>query len=443
MQRKQDGLIPIGEVFRGLDGPVKAIREASSPTRLGFTQADQVNQLVSAREADADLGFMARLMALCSLPLRLAWVSKEAVRTTGDMRKRFRYGRQLWGVVGFPLGLSLVIWLPACQRTDVKEQESPQVIQDAAGEIPLGLVPRIFPRDNPYSKEKAELGRLLYFDTRLSADNTIACASCHQPDLGFSDGQPTSAGIGGQRGGRNAPTVINRAYSVEQFWDGRAPTLEEQAKGPIASEIEMGNTHAKVVATLAAIPEYRRRFREVFGSEDFTIDHVAKAIATFERTVISGNSPYDRYKAGDPTALSESARRGLDIFINKAKCDKCHFGINLTDGSFANLGVGMDKPNPDPGRYRISGRPEDWGAFKAPTLREVARSAPYMHDGSLKTLQEVVEYYNKGGIPNKNLDERIKPLNLTEQEKRDMEEFLKSLSGEGWQHATAPESFPS
>ena len=219
------------------------------------------------------------------------------------MRRKLPYWAPMWGVVLFPFGLALVLSFPACQRTDVKEQESPKIIWDAAGEIPLGLVPRLWPRDNPYSKEKVELGRLLYFDTRLSADNTIACASCHQPDLGFSDGRPTSAGIGGQRGGRNAPTVINRAYSLEQFWDGRAPTLEEQAKGPIANEIEMGNTHEKVVATLGAIPEYRRRFGEVFGSEDFTIDHVAKAIATFERTVISGNSPYDRYKAGDPDRL--------------------------------------------------------------------------------------------------------------------------------------------
>ena len=311
-----------------------------------------------------------------------------------------------------------------------------------APHAPLGLVPILWPPDNPYSPAKAELGRLLFFDKRLSADGSVACADCHNPKFAFTDGAPVSTGIRGQTGGRSAPTVINRAYSLEQFWDGRAPTLEEQAKGPIANPIEMGNTHENVVSALQAVPGHRQRFREVFGREDFTMDHVVKAIATFERTILSGNSPYDRYKAGQKNALSEAQRRGMEVFLEKAKCDQCHFGINFTDGSYANLGVGANKPDPDVGRYAVTRRDDDWGKFKTPTLREISHTGPYMHDGSLKTLEEVVEFYNKGGEPNRNKDQRIKPLNLTEQEKADLGEFLKALNGTGWQQVKAPEKFP-
>ncbi len=307
---------------------------------------------------------------------------------------------------------------------------------------PLGLPPVIWPRENPFTPQKAELGRLLYFDPRLSADGTISCASCHSPQFGFTDGKPVSTGIRGQKGDRSAPTVINRAYGGAQFWDGRAPTLEEQAKGPIANPIEMGNTHEGVVATLRVVPGYRKLFQEAFGTEELTIDQVVQAIATFERTIVSGGSPYDRFKAGSPQALTPAARRGRDIFFQKGKCDECHFGFNFTDGAYYNLGVGADKPVPDEGRFRLTGRDLDWGTFKAPTLRDIARTGPYMHDGSLKTLEEVVDFYDKGGIPNKNLDRRIKPLKLTAEEKRDLVEFLKALSGSGWQQVKAPEQFP-
>ena len=308
--------------------------------------------------------------------------------------------------------------------------------------VPRGLIPLQWPGDNPYSAEKAELGRLLYFDPRLSIDNTVSCASCHDPKHAFTDGRPVSTGIRGQKGGRSAPTVLNRAFSLAQFWDGRAATLEEQAKGPIANPIEMGQTHEGVVAKLQAIPGYRALFRQAFGTEDLTIDHVAKAIATFERTVLSGNSPYDRYKAGDKKALTAEQVRGMDVFINKAKCDQCHEGVNFTTNAYHNLGVGIDKPDPDEGRYAVTKNPADWGAFKTPTLREIAHTAPYMHDGSLKTLEEVVDFYDKGGTANKNLDEKIKPLKLTPEEKKALVAFMKSLSGEGWQQVKAPEKFP-
>jgi cytochrome c peroxidase len=313
---------------------------------------------------------------------------------------------------------------------------------------PLGLLPVYWPDDNPYAADKAELGRLLYFDPRLSSDGTISCATCHEPEKAFTDGAAVSTGIGGQKGGRSAPTVINRAYSTLQFWDGRAASLEEQAKGPIANPIEMTTekdesaAHRACVERLKAVPGYVERFERVFGTRDFTIDHVAKAIATFERTVYSGNSPFDRYRAGDKAALTPEQARGMDVFFKKAACDACHIGFNFTDGSYANIGIGMDRPKPDLGRYEVTRREEEKGAFKTPTLREIAHTAPYMHDGSLKTLEEVVEHYNKGGIKNPYLDQRMKPLNLTDQEKKDLVAFLKALSGEGWQHIKPPAELP-
>ena len=308
--------------------------------------------------------------------------------------------------------------------------------------VPAGLQPIVWPKDNPYTPEKAELGRLLYFDKRLSADGTVACASCHVPQHAFAEPTAVSTGIRGQQGGRNAPTILNRAYSLAQFWDGRASTLEEQAKGPIANSIEMGNTHDACVAKLRSISGYRALFAKSFGSEDFTMDHVAMAIATFERTLLSGNSPYDRFEAGDKKALNPAQLRGRKVFFDKAKCDKCHEGLNFTSNSFRNIGVGMDEPNPDLGRYEVTKDPQDWGAFKTPTLREIASTAPYMHDGSLKTLEDVVEYYDKGGNWNKNLDHDIKPLKLTRDQKNDLVAFLRALSGEGWQNVKPPESFP-
>jgi cytochrome c peroxidase len=308
--------------------------------------------------------------------------------------------------------------------------------------VPFGLLPIQWPADNPYSRAKWDLGRALYYDPRLSVDNSVACASCHSPQFAFTDGQPFSAGVRHQLGGRSAPTVINRAYGGLQFWDGRALSLEEQAGGPMANPIEMGHSHEGVCKRLAGIKGYRSMFAAAFGTEEITIDRVSQAIATFERTVLSGNSPYDRYKAGDKKALSPQQVRGMDVFFNKAKCDACHEGINFTLNAYHNLGIGTDKPEPDPGRFAVSKKPEDWSAFKTPTLREIANTAPYMHDGRFRTLEEVVDFYDKGGIPNKNLDERMKPLHLTAADKRNLVEFMKALSGEGWQKLGPPPKFP-
>ena len=345
----------------------------------------------------------------------------------------------LFGSSAISLSL-LAVWLHPAVLADDSSDKPPKP--------PLGLPVVQWPEDNPYSAAKVELGKLLYFDKRLSSDGSVSCASCHSTEKAFTDGEPSSTGIGGQKGGRSAPTVINRAYSTQQFWDGRAASLEEQAKGPIANPIEMTSeknadaAHAAVVKRLRGVPGYVQRFEKVFGTKEFTIDDVAKAVATFERTVYSGNAPYDRYNAGEKKAMTAAQIRGMDVFFNKAACDSCHLGFNFTDGSYVNIGIGMDKPKPDLGRFLVTGKDEDKGAFKTPTLREVEHHSPYMHDGSLKTLEEVVEHYNKGGIKNPHLDQRMKPLKLSKEGKSDLVAFLKALSGEGWQQIKAPEKFP-
>ena len=238
-------------------------------------------------------------------------------------------------------------------------------------------------------------------------------------------------------GGRSAPTIINSAYQDFQFWDGRALKLEGQALGPIQNPIEMEMKLDDLIPKLNKIEGYRKQFRAVFGT-DATPDAVAKAIAAFERTVLSGDAPFDRFKAGDKTALSAAAQRGMTVYFNKAQCSACHSGPNFTDGAFHNIGVGMEKPEPDLGRFAETKLAGDRGAFKTPTLREIARTAPYMHDGRLKTLEDVVTYYDKGGHPNPQLDEEIFPLKLTAEQKADLVTFLK----EGLSSASYPNIAP-
>tara|TARA_R110002111_G_scaffold117466_1_gene179421 strand:- start:10873 stop:11916 length:1044 start_codon:yes stop_codon:yes gene_type:complete len=290
--------------------------------------------------------------------------------------------------------------------------------------VPAGLPPIEFPEDNPPTIEKIALGKQLFFDKRLSLDNTISCASCHAPDKGYSNADQFATGFKGQKGGRNSPTVINAAYNKFHFWDGRAGSLEEQALGPIANPIEMNLTIKEAVARINAIPGYKTQFQKIFGS-DATEETIAKAIATYERTILCGDAPYDRFKAGDQKALSEGAQRGMKLFFGKAACSACHAGSNFTDHAFHNIGVGMDAKEPDAGRKAISKLGGDHGSFKTPTLRDIGRSAPYMHDGSMQTLKEVVDYYNKGGTPNAFLDEEIDKLNLTPQDVDDLVAFMK------------------
>jgi len=300
--------------------------------------------------------------------------------------------------------------------------------------LPLGLQAgaAYVPDANPLSEAKIELGRLLYYDARLSRDDTVSCASCHAPEMGFSDGKPTSTGIEGQLGGRNAPTVMNRLFSAEQFWDGRSGDLEDQALGPIQNPIEMGHTLEGMLTAIKKIPGYGPYFDKAFGSPEMTAERVAQAIASYERTVLSGNAPFDRYEAGDKTAMSASAVRGMEIFNDseRGNCVTCHAGFNFTDESYHNLGVGMNAAKPDLGRYEITKVDTDRGAFKTPTLRNISDSGPYLHDGSETTLAAVVEFYNKGGIKNDWLSQEIRPLNLSDEEKADLVAFLEALNGE-------------
>ena len=259
----------------------------------------------------------------------------------------------------------------------------------------------------------------------MSLDNTISCATCHDPAAGWSNAKATATGIGGQVGDRGSPTIINAAYQYFLFWDGRAPSLEAQSTGPIFNPIEMGMPSEETFLTkLNAISGYREQFQLVFGT-DVTLKGVADSIVAFERTILSGNAPYDRAKLGEKDALSVAGARGMEVFFNAAHCSACHSGPNLTDGAFHNIGVAVDLETPDQGREKVTGRLGDRASFKTPTLREIARTAPYMHDGSMKTLEQVVEYYNKGGIKNPQLDEEMYPLELSAQQKRDLVIFLK------------------
>ena len=289
---------------------------------------------------------------------------------------------------------------------------------------PRGLNAVPMPKDNPSSPEKIELGKQLYFDKRLSADDTVACSSCHDPKKGWSNGEKTASGVGGQRGGRSSPTVLNTAYQVFQFWDGRAGSLEQQAVGPIANPIEMNLPLETAVKKIGAIKGYQAQFQKVFG-QPVSADNIGKAIAAFERTVLSGDAPYDRLRAGDESAMSIQAWEGMQLFFGKAHCSSCHSGPNFTDNGFHNLGVSFKVEKPDLGRFEISKMEGDKGAFKTPTLRDIGRTAPYMHDGSLATLEEVVEYYDKGGTPNDYLDEELFPLKLTAEQKSALVAFLK------------------
>jgi cytochrome c peroxidase len=280
------------------------------------------------------------------------------------------------------------------------------------------------PADNPLTVDKVELGKQLYFDKRLSQDNTVSCATCHDPEKGWSNADRFATGFKQQKGGRSSPTVVNSGYHFFQFWDGRAKHVEGQALGPIQNPIEMAMEMGPLVERLNTIPGYREQFQKVFKT-DVTEEGIAKAIGAFERTLLAGDAPYDRFKAGDPSALSEAAQRGMKVFFNKAHCSACHSGPLFTDGAFHNIGIGWNQETPDLGRYVESKLDGDKGSFRTPSLRDIARTAPYMHDGSEATLEAVVEYYNKGGNSNPYLDESIFPLNLNDQDKADLITFLK------------------
>jgi len=285
------------------------------------------------------------------------------------------------------------------------------------------------PPGNVNYLQKVDLGKQLYFDGRLSKNNAISCAFCHNPGTGFADARQFSIGAFGTAGGRQAPTVYNTAFNPFQFWDGRATSLEEQAIGPIHNPIEMAETHETIVPKIAKIPGYQKQFKAVFGNS-VSLQSIADAIAAFERTIVSSNSAFDKYVMGGSNAMDESAIRGMQLFKGKARCILCHNGPNFTDNRFHNLGVpqeGLLKE--DLGRYNVTRRDGDKGAVKTPTLRSVTETAPYMHDGVFKTLEEVIEFKDKGGQPNPHLSSLMKPLGLAPDEKTDLVVFMKALTG--------------
>jgi len=300
----------------------------------------------------------------------------------------------------------------------------------SAADPPLGLDAYMpAPPDNPVTAVKAALGRKLFFDKRLSRDHSTSCATCHDPDLAFTDREPVAVGIDGQKGTRRSPRLINRVYGRSFFWDGRAQSLEEQALKPIENPLEMDLSLDQAVARLSADAAYAAAFQEVFQAAPET-QYVAMALATYVRTIVSGDSRYDRYVAGDADALNAAERRGLELFRGKASCVVCHLGPNLTDEDFHNTGVGWDEgPAQDLGRAEFTAEERDKGAFRTPTLREVASAGPYMHDGSLKTLEDVVDFYSDGGKPNPYRDGEMLRLDLTAAEKADLVSFLNTLSG--------------
>ena len=329
--------------------------------------------------------------------------------------------------------------------------------------VPSGVLPPEVPADNPPTAAKVELGKKLYFDTRISTDGTVACVTCHDPRKGFADprGKPTSAGVGGALGTRNAPTVLNAAFIASQFWDGRAATLEEQAVQPLVNSIEHGFANqAAVLAKLKTLGDYPSLFQAAFGSQEISTQRVGQAIASFERTLLSLDAPIDRFLAGDAKAISVSAQRGWELFNTKARCNTCHGRIDVlplfTDDLFHNIGVGVkhiDFPAvarraaaaveagksidelalgsaeaSELGRFLVTREQKDMGSFKTPQLRNVALTAPYMHDGSEATLLAVIEFYDRGGNDNPFLDGGMRPLALTDQEKADLVALMETFT---------------
>jgi cytochrome c peroxidase len=274
-----------------------------------------------------------------------------------------------------------------------------------------------------WTQEMAALGKRLFFEPRLSRDGSVSCATCHDPKRAFTDGLPRARGVRGQLGPRNTPTILNRGVGKSEFWDGRARNLEEQALGPIEAPVEMDLPIPEAVARLQQDPSYNAAFVAAFGGGP-SPERLARAIGAYERTVYSIDAPFDRFVAGESDALTPEAQRGLVLFGGKARCGECHAGVNFTDELFHTLGLGADA-----GRGGVTKVKTEVGAFKTPTLREVASTAPYMHDGSLATLEEVIEYYDRGGTPHPNLSPKMTRLGLTPQDRSDLVAFLRALSG--------------
>lgn len=386
-----------------------------------------------------------------------------------------------------------VLATAGCGKSDKKAKGTPQEARSASEITPaaagvavgttlLGLPAVPEPADNPITAEKVRLGNILFNDKRFSSTGEVSCATCHDPAKAFTDGPlAVSEGVNKLTGTRNAPTVINAAFNATQFWDGRRPSLEEQSGDPFLNPVEMNlPSHDAIVAIVREDPAYQKMFREAFGVEPaaVTMDHVKRAIAAFERTIISGNSPFDRWRyGGEADAVSEEAKRGFDIFLTQGRCASCHTISEthalFTDNKFHNVGIGFSKIAKDAekvvgeflrvaktdqavdeavlgdakiseiGRFAVSREMQDIGQFKTPTLRNIAATAPYMHDGSLRTLREVIEFYNTTISPHEDQNQEpnpfqsggIRPLDLTEAQIGDLVAFLETLTSPEYEEA--------
>jgi cytochrome c peroxidase len=285
------------------------------------------------------------------------------------------------------------------------------------------------PADNRGNPARVELGKTLFFDPRLSGSNWISCATCHNPSLGWSDGLPTGIGHGMQVLKRATPALMNCGFNTTLMWDGRAATLEEQALGPIVASVEMNQDLPGLVRKLSALPGYRAMFEAAYPGEGISDKAIGKAIAAYERTILSGESPFDRWRKGNARAVDESVKRGFALFEGKANCVKCHEGFNFTDNGFHNIGLKSNGGEEDVGRFAQRPIKAVYGAFRTPTLRDVELTAPYMHNGAYRSLEEVVEHYDRGGDVLEHLSPDMKPLGLGAQEKADLVNFMKSLTG--------------
>ncbi len=336
---------------------------------------------------------------------------------------------------------SMVLALPAfvlafagCTSETKKVEAPPAYVSEVLpiAAPPPGFEPVPEPPDNPSTPEKVALGRQLFFDKRLSVDGSKSCYSCHLNERGLTDGLPVAEGAGGKKLTRSSPTLWNIGYHKELYWDGRSASLEKQGMAAWTG----GNMGAKdheneIVGKLNASPGYKAQFQKVFGT-DVTAENMMKAISAYERTIICGDTAFDKFQQGDQTALSGEAKKGWELFRGKAGCGTCHAGILLTDLQYHNVGVGMDAAEPDAGRKKFTNEEKDTGAFKTPTLRNISMTAPYFHNGSKATLEEAVDFVLGGGYPNKYIDTKnLKKVKLTAAERSNLLAFLRSLECHG------------
>jgi cytochrome c peroxidase len=320
---------------------------------------------------------------------------------------------------------------PAESSKPAETAPAPPPLPPMPAAAPLAAPPKPLPAaktpaDNPLTAEAAALGKQLFFDKRLSKDGSASCETCHVPEKGWTDGKAFSTKVGGGVNTRHSPTLLNASYNDLLYWDGRATSLEKQIEA--AWKGQMGADPAAIAAAIAKIPLYEVQFKTIY-KHDVTPDDIVKALASFVRTINSGDSPWDRYEAGDKKAVGEDAQRGWELFRNKAGCAACHVPPMFTDASFHDVGIGYDKPEPDVGRGKISKNEKENGAFKTPTLRSVTAHPPYFHDGRAATIEEAVDYMLSGGIKEKNpnLDSQLKKVKLSAKERADLLAFVKAL----------------